>query len=64
MAIVKININAIKFEDMTVTFHPIKPSRPVIINTEKGEIAEQGTHDELIAKEGRYYQLYTYQARI
>ena len=38
MAIVKININAIKFEDMTVTFHPIKPSRPVIINTEKKQL--------------------------
>ena len=35
-----------------------------ILVIEKGEIAEQGTHDELIAKEGRYYQLYTYQARI
>lgn len=35
-----------------------------ILVIEKGEIAEQGTHDELIVKEGRYYQLYTYQARI
>lgn len=35
-----------------------------ILVIEKGEIAERGTHDELIAKEGRYYQLYTYQARI
>ncbi len=29
-----------------------------------GSIAEQGNHTELIAKEGRYYQLHTYQARI
>ncbi len=35
-----------------------------ILVVENGEIAEQGTHDELIQKEGRYYQLYTYQARI
>ncbi len=35
-----------------------------ILVIEEGKIAERGTHDELIAKEGRYYQLYTYQARI
>lgn len=35
-----------------------------ILVIEDGEIFERGTHDELIAKEGRYYQLYTYQARI
>ncbi|TVP51682.1 MAG: ABC transporter ATP-binding protein [Mongoliibacter sp.] len=35
-----------------------------ILVIENGRIAEQGRHDELIAKEGRYYQLYTYQARI
>jgi ABC-type multidrug transport system fused ATPase/permease subunit len=35
-----------------------------ILVIEKGEIVEQGKHDELIAREGRYYQLYTYQARI
>jgi subfamily B ATP-binding cassette protein MsbA len=31
---------------------------------EHGRIAERGTHAELIAKEGRYFDLYTYQARI
>jgi ABC-type multidrug transport system fused ATPase/permease subunit len=35
-----------------------------ILVIENGEIAERGTHDELIAKQGRYFQLYTYQARI
>ncbi len=35
-----------------------------ILVIEKGEIVERGNHDELIAKEGRYYDLYTYQARI
>ncbi|MDH5381721.1 MAG: ABC transporter ATP-binding protein/permease [Cyclobacteriaceae bacterium] len=35
-----------------------------ILVIEEGRIVERGNHDELIAKEGRYYQLYTYQARI
>ncbi len=35
-----------------------------ILVVEKGKIVERGTHDELIAAEGRYYQLYTYQAKI
>ena len=35
-----------------------------ILVIEKGEIAEQGNHDFLIEKQGRYYDLYTYQAKI
>ncbi|RAI83656.1 ABC transporter ATP-binding protein [Algoriphagus yeomjeoni] len=35
-----------------------------ILVVEKGHIVERGKHDELIALEGRYYQLYTYQSRI
>ena len=35
-----------------------------ILVIEKGKIVERGRHEDLIAKEGRYYQLYTYQARI
>lgn len=35
-----------------------------ILVIEQGQIAESGTHDELITKEGRYFDLYTYQARI
>ena len=35
-----------------------------ILVIEDGRIAEKGTHDELISKEGRYYNLFTYQARI
>ncbi len=35
-----------------------------ILVIEEGQIVERGTHDELIQKEGRYHQLYTYQARI
>ena len=35
-----------------------------ILVIEKGEIVERGKHDELILKQGRYYDLYTYQARI
>jgi subfamily B ATP-binding cassette protein MsbA len=35
-----------------------------ILVLEAGRIVERGTHDELIAREGRYYDLYTYQVRI
>ncbi|WPR76529.1 ABC transporter ATP-binding protein [Algoriphagus sp. NG3] len=35
-----------------------------ILVIEQGNIVERGKHDELIALEGRYYQLYTYQSRI
>lgn len=35
-----------------------------ILVIEQGRIAEQGRHEELIEKKGRYFQLYTYQARI
>ncbi|MEQ8359012.1 MAG: ABC transporter ATP-binding protein [Cytophagales bacterium] len=35
-----------------------------ILIIEDGEIVERGTHDQLIAKEGRYYELFTYQSRI
>ncbi|MEM9141742.1 MAG: ABC transporter ATP-binding protein [Bacteroidota bacterium] len=35
-----------------------------ILVIEAGRIVERGTHGELIAQEGRYYNLFTYQARI
>ncbi|MCG1036386.1 ABC transporter ATP-binding protein [Polaribacter sargassicola] len=35
-----------------------------ILVVEAGNIAERGTHDELIAKKGRYFDLYTYQSKI
>ena len=35
-----------------------------ILVIEQGKIEESGNHDELIAKKGRYYQLFTYQSRI
>jgi subfamily B ATP-binding cassette protein MsbA len=36
----------------------------LILVIEDGEIVERGKHSELIAKDGRYHQLYTLQARI
>ncbi|MFC4871884.1 ABC transporter ATP-binding protein [Negadavirga shengliensis] len=35
-----------------------------ILVIEKGQIVERGKHEELISSQGRYYDLYTYQARI
>lgn len=35
-----------------------------ILVIEKGKIAEQGTHDQLLAAKGRYHELHTYQSRI
>jgi subfamily B ATP-binding cassette protein MsbA len=35
-----------------------------ILVVENGHIVERGKHEELIEKKGRYYELYTYQARI
>ena len=35
-----------------------------ILVIEDGNIVERGKHDELIAKKGRYFDLYTYQSRI
>ncbi|MFV0573530.1 MAG: ABC transporter ATP-binding protein [Xanthomarina gelatinilytica] len=35
-----------------------------ILVIESGRIAERGNHEELIEKQGRYYDLYTYQAKI
>jgi ATP-binding cassette, subfamily B, putative efflux pump len=35
-----------------------------ILVVEEGNIVERGKHDELIAKNGRYFDLYTYQSRI
>ncbi len=35
-----------------------------ILVIESGRIKEQGTHEELITQKGRYFDLYTYQAKI
>ncbi len=35
-----------------------------ILVIEEGKIVERGNHDELLGKKGRYYGLYTHQARI
>ena len=35
-----------------------------ILVIEEGNIVERGKHDDLIAKKGRYFDLYTYQSRI
>lgn len=35
-----------------------------ILVIESGSVVERGTHDQLIAKKGRYFELYTYQSKI
>ncbi|MEZ4883795.1 MAG: ABC transporter ATP-binding protein [Chitinophagales bacterium] len=35
-----------------------------ILVIEQGKIAEQGNHDELIERKGRYFELFTYQSKI
>lgn len=35
-----------------------------ILVIEQGVIVERGTHEELISRKGRYFELYTYQAKI
>lgn len=35
-----------------------------ILIIENGEIVESGRHEELVTQQGRYYELYTFQARI
>ncbi len=35
-----------------------------ILVIEEGKIVEQGKHEELLAKQGRYFELYTYQTRM
>jgi len=41
----------------------IKAANNILV-IEGGKIAESGTHDQLIEKKGRYFDLYTYQAKI
>jgi len=41
----------------------IRKARQILV-IENGEVMERGTHEELIAREGRYFQLFTYQSRI
>ena len=36
----------------------------LILVIENGQIVERGRHEDLIAAAGRYYELYTVQARI
>lgn len=42
----------------------IVPTLIMILVLDNGEIVEQGTHDELLLKEGRYYKLWNMQQGI
>ena len=58
--------NLMKGRTTLVIAHRLSTIRKAdqILVIENGQIVEQGNHESLVAKEGRYYQLYTYQARI
>lgn len=58
--------NLMKGKTTFVIAHRLSTIRKAnqILVVEKGEIVEKGNHDELIEKKGRYFDLFTYQARI
>ncbi len=49
IAIVRISIRAMKFDDITVTFQPTSPNKPTIIKTEKKQLKRgMNTHNKLL----------------
>lgn len=66
-ALIQRSLNELMKERTTfVIAHRLSTIRQAdrILVIEDGRIVERGTHAELIALEGRYHELYTYQARI
>jgi subfamily B ATP-binding cassette protein MsbA len=59
-------VNLMKGRTTLIIAHRLSTIRRAdqILVVEKGGIVERGNHEELVKLQGRYYQLYTYQARI
>ena len=59
-------VNLMKGRTTLIIAHRLSTIRRAdqILVVEKGAIVERGNHEELVKLQGRYYQLYTYQARI
>lgn len=66
-AFIQKSLNALMKDRTTfVIAHRLSTIRQAdqILVIENGKITEQGKHDELLSKEGRYHELFTYQSRI
>jgi subfamily B ATP-binding cassette protein MsbA len=66
-ALIQKSLNALVKDRTTIVIahrlSTIKKADQILV-IEAGKIVERGTHDTLIEKGGRYYDLYTYQAKI
>jgi subfamily B ATP-binding cassette protein MsbA len=66
-ALIQKSLSALTYNRTTIVIahrlSTIKKADQILV-IESGGIAERGNHDELIAARGRYFDLYTYQAKI